>query len=178
MWRFKGSFGVVNQQEEKCVFKGNKGYFRKLGFFISLDDLRSVWSSVGCGIRLKMARVLIANLIVERVEYAKDLRKNFGGDFGIIFTMLWILDEVDFAVGAAALNAFVSKAKYAEMIVDIAFAVVPTILGFGAAGIIGSSAIKTARGVMDSISLLNLLGKLERIRFPDRRPPGGGGGGR
>jgi hypothetical protein len=46
------------------------------------------------------------------------------------------------------------------MIVDIAFAVVPTILGFGAAGLIGSAAIRTAKDVMDSISLLKNLGPM------------------
>jgi hypothetical protein len=35
------------------------------------------------------------------------------------------------------------------MIMDIAFAVVPTILGFGAAGLIGFSAIRTERDVME-----------------------------
>jgi hypothetical protein len=43
------------------------------------------------------------------------------------------------------------------MIVDIAFAVVPTILGFGAAGLIGSAAIRTAKDVMNSISMLQTL---------------------
>jgi len=42
--------------------------------------------------------------------------------------------------------------------VDIAFAVVPTILGFGAAGLIGSSAIRTAKDVMNSISVLRTVG--------------------
>jgi len=42
--------------------------------------------------------------------------------------------------------------------VDIAFAVVPSILGFGAAGLIGSSAIKTAKDVMNSISVLRTVG--------------------
>jgi len=42
--------------------------------------------------------------------------------------------------------------------VDIAFAVVPTILGFGAAGLIGSSAIRTAKDVMSSISVLRSIG--------------------
>ncbi len=44
------------------------------------------------------------------------------------------------------------------MIVDIAFAVVPTILGFGATGLIGSAAIRTAKDVMNSISLLRTVG--------------------
>ena len=41
---------------------------------------------------------------------------------------------------------------------DIAFAVVPTILGFGAAGLIGSTAIRTAKDVMNSISVLRTVG--------------------
>jgi len=79
----------------------------------------------------------------------------------------------DFAAGAAALNVFVSNAKYVEMIVDIAFAVVPTILGFGAARVIGSEAIRTVNDVMGSISYLRLLEGIGRLRLPDR---GGGGG--
>ena len=81
----------------------------------------------------------------------------------------------DFAAGAAALNVFVSNAKYVEMIVDIAFAVVPTILGFGAARVIGSEAIRTVNDVMGSISYLRLLEGIGRLRLPDRR--GGGGNG-
>ena len=46
---------------------------------------------------------------------------------------------------------------------DIAFAVVPTILGFGAAGLIGSEAIKTAKDVMNSISLLQNLGPMIQL---------------
>jgi len=56
--------------------------------------------------------------------------------------------------------------------VDIAFAVVPTILGLGAAGLIGSSAIRTAKDVMSSISLLQTLEKIKKFK-----PPKGGGGG-
>jgi hypothetical protein len=52
------------------------------------------------------------------------------------------------------------------MIVDIAFAVVPSILGFGAAGLIGSSAIRTAKDVMNSISLLQLIDRVEKFRLP------------
>jgi EAL domain-containing protein (putative c-di-GMP-specific phosphodiesterase class I) len=65
----------------------------KLGFLLSLDDFGSGWSSIECAIRLrphfikvdikqlaevfplvvKMAKVLQAKLIVEKVENAKDL---------------------------------------------------------------------------------------------------------
>jgi len=61
--------------------------------------------------------------------------------------------------GTIALQTFAANAKYVEMIVDIAFAVVPTILGLGAAGLIGNSAIKTAKDVMGSISVLQNLGR-------------------
>ncbi|NAZ06797.1 MAG: hypothetical protein GU344_02390 [Thermocrinis sp.] len=87
------------------------------------------------------------------------------------------LSVEDFAAGAAALNVFVSNTKYVEMIVDIAFAVVPTILGFGAAKVIGSEAIRTVNDVMNSISFLKLLEGFGRLRLPPRRGPGGGGGG-
>jgi hypothetical protein len=87
-----------------------------------------------------------------------------------IFAMA--LSPEEFAAGAAALSTFVSNAKYVEMIVDIAFAVVPSILGLGAAGLIGSSAIRTAKDVMNSISLLQTLDRIEKFRLPK----GGGGG--
>jgi hypothetical protein len=73
----------------------------------------------------------------------------------------------DLAAGALALQTFVAKAKYVEMVVDIAFVVVPTLLGFGAAGLIGSAVIRTAKDVVHSISLLKGLGQL--------RLPGKGG---
>jgi uncharacterized membrane protein len=79
------------------------------------------------------------------------------------------LSVEDFAAGAAALNVFVSNAKYVEMIVDIAFAVVPTILGLGAARVIGSEAIRTVDDVMDSISFHKLLESIGRLRPPGRR---------
>ena len=75
----------------------------------------------------------------------------------------------DLAAGALALQVFVKNAKYVEMIVDIAFAVVPSVLGVGAAGLIGRAVVQTATEVMRSISLLRELGKL--------RWAGGGGGG-
>jgi hypothetical protein len=46
------------------------------------------------------------------------------------------------------------------MIMDIAFAVVPTILGLGAAGLLGSGIINTAREVRNSISLLKTVGPM------------------
>jgi len=75
----------------------------------------------------------------------------------------------DLAAGALALQVFVKNAKYVEMLVDIAFAVVPSVLGIGAAGLIGRAVVQTATEVMRSISLLRELGKL--------RWAGGGGGG-
>jgi len=66
------------------------------------------------------------------------------------------------------------------MIVDIAFAVVPFILGFGAAGPIGSAAIRTAKDVMNTISVLQTLDRIEKFRppkGPDCTLPGDGGGG-
>jgi hypothetical protein len=46
------------------------------------------------------------------------------------------------------------------MIMDIAFAVVPTILGLGSAGLLGSGIINTAREVRNSISLLKTVGPM------------------
>jgi hypothetical protein len=74
----------------------------------------------------------------------------------------------DLAAGALALQTFIKNAKYVEMIVNIAFAVVPSVLGIGAVGLIGRAAVETAREVMRSISLLRELGKI--------RWTGGGGG--
>jgi hypothetical protein len=70
---------------------------------------------------------------------------------------MFVMDPNELIQGTIALQQFAANAKYVEMIVDIAFAVVPTILGFGAAGLIGSAAIRTAKDVMDSISLLKNL---------------------
>ncbi len=75
----------------------------------------------------------------------------------------------DLAAGALALQVFVKNAKNVEMIVNIAFAVVPTILGLGAAGLIGSGVIQTAKEVVRSISL---LGSAKKLRWMDK---GGGG---
>jgi hypothetical protein len=66
----------------------------------------------------------------------------------------------DIIQGTIALQQFAANAKYVEMVVDIAFAVVPSILGLGAAGLIGSAAIRTAKDVMNSISMLQNLGPM------------------
>jgi len=80
---------------------------------------------------------------------------------GTILATTTNIDEI--IQGTIALQQFAANAKYVEMIVDIAFAVVPTILGFGAAGLIGSEAIKTARNVMTSISVLQNLGPMIQL---------------
>jgi hypothetical protein len=64
----------------------------------------------------------------------------------------------DLAAGALALQTFVKNAKNVEIIVQVAFAAIPTILGLGAAGLIGSGIINTARDVKNSISLLKTVG--------------------
>ena len=66
----------------------------------------------------------------------------------------------DLAAGALALQVFVKNAKNVEIIVGVAFAAIPTILGLGAAGLLGSGIIKTAREVRNSISLLRTVGPL------------------
>jgi hypothetical protein len=75
----------------------------------------------------------------------------------------------DLAAGALALQVFVKNAQYVEIIVNVAFGVIPSILGIGAAGLLGSGIINTAREVRNSTSLLRGMGKL--------RWSGGGGGG-
>jgi len=84
----------------------------------------------------------------------------------------------DLAAGTLALQVFIKNVQYVEMIVNVAFGAIPSILGIGAAGLIGSGVINTAREVMHSISLFRVLDRL-RFRFPkgDDTPPGGGGGG-
>ena len=79
-------------------------------------------------------------------------------------TILATTTNIDEIIQATiALQHFAANAEYVEMIVNIAFAVVPTILGFGAAGIIGSEAIKTARDVMNSISVIQNLAPMIRL---------------
>ncbi len=64
----------------------------------------------------------------------------------------------DLAAGALALQVFVKNAKNVEIIVGVAFAVIPTVLGLGAAGLLGSGIINTAKEVVKSISLLRTVG--------------------
>ncbi len=66
----------------------------------------------------------------------------------------------DLAAGALALQVFVKNAKNVEIIVNVAFAVIPTVLGLGAAGLLGSGIINTAKEVIKSISLLRTVGPL------------------
>jgi len=66
----------------------------------------------------------------------------------------------DLAAGTLALQAFIKNAKYVETIVDIAFAVVPAVLGIGAVGLIGQGLVQTAKEVRRSISVLSIPGKL------------------
>jgi hypothetical protein len=68
----------------------------------------------------------------------------------------------DLAAGTLAFQTFVANAKYVEMIVDVAFAVVPSILGIGAASLIGHGVISTAREVRNSISLIRAMGPAMR----------------
>jgi hypothetical protein len=68
----------------------------------------------------------------------------------------------DLAAGALALQVFVKNAKNVEMIVNVAFGAIPSILGIGAAGLLGSGIINTVREVRNSISLLRGFGKLKR----------------
>jgi len=64
----------------------------------------------------------------------------------------------DLAAGALALQTFIKNAKYVEIIVNVAFGAIPSILGIGAAGLLGSGVINTARDVVNSISLLRTVG--------------------
>ncbi len=66
----------------------------------------------------------------------------------------------DLAAGALALQVFVKNAKNVEIIVNVAFATIPTVLGLGAAGLLGSGIINTAKNVIKSISLLRTVGPL------------------
>ncbi len=69
----------------------------------------------------------------------------------------------DLAAGALALQVFVKNAKNVEIIVNVAFATIPTVLGLGAAGLLGSGIINTAKDVIKSISLLKTVGPLAQL---------------
>jgi hypothetical protein len=69
----------------------------------------------------------------------------------------------DLAAGALALQVFVKNAKNVEIIVNVAFATIPSILGIGAAGLLGSGIINTARDVVNSISLLKTVGPMAQL---------------
>jgi len=66
----------------------------------------------------------------------------------------------DLAAGTLALQVFVKNAKYVEIIVNVAFGAIPSILGIGAAGLLGSGIINTAKEVRNSISLLKTVGPM------------------
>jgi len=69
----------------------------------------------------------------------------------------------DLAAGALALQVFIKNAKNVEIIVDVAFGAIPSILGIGAAGLLGSGIINTAREVRNSISLLRTVGPMAQL---------------
>jgi len=50
-----------------------------------------------------------------------------------------------------------------EIIVNVAFGAIPSILGIGAAGLLGSGIINTARDVVNSISLLRTVGPMAEL---------------
>jgi hypothetical protein len=69
----------------------------------------------------------------------------------------------DLAAGALALQTFIKNAKYVEIIVNVAFGAIPSILGIGAAGLLGSGIINTAREIRNSISLLRTVGPMAEL---------------
>jgi len=70
------------------------------------------------------------------------------------------VSQEELAAGTLALQTFIKNAKYVEIIVNVAFGAIPSILGIGAAGILGSGIINTAKEVRNSISLLRTVGPL------------------
>jgi hypothetical protein len=50
-----------------------------------------------------------------------------------------------------------------EIIVNVAFGAIPSILGIGAAGLLGSGIINTAREVRNSISLIRTVGPMAQL---------------
>jgi hypothetical protein len=69
----------------------------------------------------------------------------------------------DLAAGALALQVFVKNAKNVEIIVNVAFGAIPSILGIGAAGLLGSGIINTAKEVRNNISLLKTVGPMAQL---------------
>jgi hypothetical protein len=69
----------------------------------------------------------------------------------------------DLAADALALQMFIKNAQYVEIIVNVAFGAIPSILGIGAAGLLGSGIINTAREVRNSISLLKTVGPMAQV---------------
>jgi hypothetical protein len=76
----------------------------------------------------------------------------------IIFAMA--VSPEDLAAGALALQVFVKNAQYVEIITNVAFGAIPSILGIGAAGLLGHGIINTAKEVKNSISLLKTVGPM------------------
>ena len=87
-----------------------------------------------------------------------------------------------------ALQTFIKNSRYVEIIVDTAFVVIPTILGGGAAALLGRGAINVASNIAHSFGIMGML-NLGMFAFnlgrtlgglsgakKGRRPPGGGGG--
>lgn len=92
-----------------------------------------------------------------------------------------------------ALQTFIKNSRYVEIIVDTAFVVIPTILGGGAAALLGKGAINVASNIAHSFGIMGMLnlgmfafnlgrtlGGLSGAKISGakkgRRPPGGGGG--
>jgi hypothetical protein len=69
----------------------------------------------------------------------------------------------DLAAGALALQMFIKNAQYVEIITNVAFGAIPSILGIGAAGLIGHGIINTAREVRNSIGLLRAAGPMIQL---------------
>lgn len=80
-----------------------------------------------------------------------------------------------------ALQTFIKNSRYVEIIVDTAFVVIPTILGGGAAALLGRGAINVASNIAHSFGIMSMLNlgmfalTLGRT-LGGLRPPGGGGG--
>jgi EAL domain-containing protein (putative c-di-GMP-specific phosphodiesterase class I) len=108
----KGSLVLEISEKRSVCSRELKEILERLGFLISLDDFGSGWSSIECAIRLrphfvkadikklaevfpivvKMAKVLKANLIAERVENAKDLLEV--SRYKTVFLQGRILEEI------------------------------------------------------------------------------------